>query len=207
MTLKDLLERFSGVDDWNNSSTCECSINVTDPDAPNGVVYIPSPAHCPSKLEFREIENFSFEIFEDGHLLVVNLKPTQYTTVCIYCDSTGQFSERECEKDNLVDIDFPDHIVHAWYKYHTSTEKTYDAWLDTFIADDVDGLYDFAKKHGFEWKRKQKQFLVRVVCEYEVFVNATNGDDAEVEALETYLEKSHGIPEETTAEIIDSYEV
>jgi glycerol-3-phosphate dehydrogenase (NAD(P)+) len=69
MTLKEILERFSGVDDWNNSSPCECGINVTDPDAPNGVTYIPSTAHCPCKLEFREVENFSFEIFEDGHLL------------------------------------------------------------------------------------------------------------------------------------------
>ena len=204
MTLKELLEKFSGVANWEAPNPCEYNINVEDPDVPNGVTYIPTPSHCPRKLEFREVENFHLEFFADGLILVIRLKPVQYTTVSIYCDSTGQFSERECEKDNLVDIDFPDHIVHAWYEIHTDTEKTYDAWLDTFTADETDGLYEFAKQYGFEWKRKQTQFLVRVVCEYEVFVDATNEGDAEVEALETYLEKSHGIPDEVTAEIIDT---
>ena len=27
--------------------------------------------------------------------------------VCVYCDSTGLFSETECERENLTDMYFP----------------------------------------------------------------------------------------------------
>ena len=36
--------------------------------------------------------------------------------VCVYCSSTGLFSEEECNAENLTDMLFPGWIVNEWYK-------------------------------------------------------------------------------------------
>lgn len=84
--------------------------------------------------------------------------------VTIYADTTGLFSEAECNCDNLVDMDFPEWIVKEWYRDHeydfaqeTSHDLnkpvedcTYEDWVTHIVwAGDTDGLYDYAKERGF----------------------------------------------------------
>lgn len=81
--------------------------------------------------------------------------------VCVYCDSTGLFSETECERENLTDMYFPVWILEEWYK---KNEKEYiesceamdyppclENWYtEVYTADETDGLYDFAIEHGYD---------------------------------------------------------
>ena len=82
--------------------------------------------------------------------------------VCVYCDSTGLFSETECERENLTDMMFPEWIVREWYKENEKDfieeckidslkEPCFETWLnEVYTADDTDGLYDFAVEKEFD---------------------------------------------------------
>ena len=81
--------------------------------------------------------------------------------VCIYCDSTGLFSEEECWSENLTDMMFPEWIVREWYKKNEKEcikdceaeheEPCFENWINnSYTADSTDGLYDFAVQKGFD---------------------------------------------------------
>lgn len=81
--------------------------------------------------------------------------------VCIYCDSTGLFSEEEYWSENLTDMMFPEWIVREWYKKNEKDfiaeceaegyeANPYNWYTEVYTADDTDGLYDFAVQKGFD---------------------------------------------------------
>lgn len=81
--------------------------------------------------------------------------------VTIYCDSTGLFSEEECNTDNLTDMLFPGWIVNEWYKENERVfafkceaegyeANAYNWYTEIFTADDTIGLYDFAVAKGYD---------------------------------------------------------
>ncbi len=80
--------------------------------------------------------------------------------VCIYCSSTGLFSEEEYCTENLTDMMFPEWIVREWYKENEKEcikdceaeheTPCFENWIkDSYTADSTDGLYDFAVEKGF----------------------------------------------------------
>ena len=83
--------------------------------------------------------------------------------VCIYADTTGLFTEEECEDANLMDVYFPEYILRKWYETHSElaeetaddlhkplSETTYDDWSDhTVWAGDTDGLWQFSIENGY----------------------------------------------------------
>ena len=82
-------------------------------------------------------------------------------SVCVYCDSTGLFTPKEHEADNLVDMFFPVWIVKAWYKKNEEDlasvckaegyePNAYNWWKYVSTADDTDGLYNFAVEKGYD---------------------------------------------------------
>jgi len=81
--------------------------------------------------------------------------------VCIYCDSTGLFSETECNVDNLTDMLFPGSIINEWYKENEKVlapeckaegykPNAYNWYTEVYTADDTIGLYDFAVAKGYD---------------------------------------------------------
>lgn len=82
--------------------------------------------------------------------------------VCVYCSSTGLFSEEECYLENLTDMMFPEWIVREWYKENKKDfieecksdslkEPCFETWLnEVYTADDTDGLYEFAVEKGYD---------------------------------------------------------
>ena len=79
-------------------------------------------------------------------------------SMTVYCDSTDLYTEEEIKSENLTQLDFPEEIVKEWYEKH---KNEYDAnsvgnfndFLNSYTADDTDGLYEYAKSHGFQAKR------------------------------------------------------
>ena len=84
-------------------------------------------------------------------------------SMCIYADSTGLFSESECDRDNLVDMKFPEEIVRKYYEKYEEDfigetsyeldkpeeECTFKDWVEAvYTAEDTDELYDFAVENG-----------------------------------------------------------
>lgn len=88
-------------------------------------------------------------------------KKNELIPVCIYCDSTGLFSEEEYYSENLTDMMFPAWIVNEWYKKNEKDfaleceaegykANIYNWYTEVYTADDTDGLYDFAVQKGFD---------------------------------------------------------
>lgn len=79
--------------------------------------------------------------------------------VCVYADTTGLYTDEECDFDNLCYIDFPEDIVLDWFiqgKINDNIDRDLDFWTwynDEYTADDTDGLYLFAEAFGFHGKR------------------------------------------------------
>lgn len=79
--------------------------------------------------------------------------------VCVYADTTGLYTDEECDRDNLCYIDFPERIVFDWFiqkqiEWCIDWDLDFDDWLENeYTADDTDGLYQFAEGFGFHGKR------------------------------------------------------
>lgn len=79
--------------------------------------------------------------------------------VCVYADTTGLYTDEECDFDNLCYIDFPENIVLDWFiqgqiNGRIDRELGFVKWYnDEYTADDTDGLYQFAEAFGFHGKR------------------------------------------------------
>ena len=111
--------------------------------------------------------------------------PTKLIPVTIYCDSTGLFSETECNTDNLTDMLFPEWIVNEWYKENERVfafkceaagyeANAYNWYTEVYTADDTDGLYDFAVEKGydpvFDMSANTQDAVVYENLEYETVV-------------------------------------
>lgn len=105
--------------------------------------------------------------------------------VTIYCDSTGLFSEEECNTNNLTDMLFPGWIVNEWYKENEKVfafkceaegyeANVYNWYTEVYTADDTDGLYDFAVEKGydpvFDMSANTQDAVVYKNLEYETVV-------------------------------------
>lgn len=88
--------------------------------------------------------------------------------VTVWADSTHQYTEMECDRGNMVDIELPRRIVYNYYKANEAefvaetadelrispAECTFDKWIQSvYTCMDTDGLFDYAVRHGYEWKR------------------------------------------------------
>ena len=71
--------------------------------------------------------------------------------VTLYCDTTGLFTEDECDSENLTEMLFPEWLVRKWYEETADKEAygSYKDWLENCTAEDTDGLYDYALSLGF----------------------------------------------------------
>ena len=71
--------------------------------------------------------------------------------VTIYCDTTGLFSEAECNHDNMCEMMFEESIVEQWFEEKISPNVDYgfELWYtEEYTCDDTDGLYDYAVSKG-----------------------------------------------------------
>lgn len=72
--------------------------------------------------------------------------------VTIYCDTTGLFSEAECNRDNMCEMMFEESIVEQWFEEKVSPHVDYgfEQWFtEEYTCDDTDGLYDYAVSNGY----------------------------------------------------------
>ena len=78
------------------------------------------------------------------------MKPVE---MCVYCDSTGLYTEEEINSDNLTWLEFPRYIVESYIKETSS--MTYEEYLNEYSANDTDDLYDYAVANfGFKAQRQ-----------------------------------------------------
>lgn len=73
--------------------------------------------------------------------------------VTIYCDTTGLFSEAECNRDNMCEMMFDEEVVREFFYRFVKPDYDWDIvfkqWLtEEYTCDDTDGLYDFAVSKG-----------------------------------------------------------
>lgn len=95
----------------------------------------------------------------------------------IYCDTTGWYSEKVCDINNLVLAEFPEKIVKDYYKDRFGLPlSTFSKWYnEEYTADDTAGLYDYAKSRGYEWK--PEIVLTPEDIKEEIDYIFENGDD------------------------------
>lgn len=86
----------------------------------------------------------------------------------VWADTTGQYTEEECNFDNMCIIELPRRIVYSYYKVHEAdfvaetmaelsipkAECTFDKWVNNvYTCEDTDGLFQYAVIHGYRWQR------------------------------------------------------
>ncbi len=97
-----------------------------------------------------------------------------YSPVPIYKDSTMQYTDEECDEDNVVEIPIPDVLLWKWWleclEFDRSQpeakayepddgwdEPTWDDlkhWIyEESTCDDTIMLYEWLCDHGYYWKR------------------------------------------------------
>ena len=101
----------------------------------------------------------------------------EYFPVSIYKDSTGQYTDEECDEDNCVEIPVPRPLLWKWWleclEFDRSQpeskayepkdgwdEPTWDDlshWIyDESTCDDTYMLYEWLCNHNYFWKRLDK---------------------------------------------------
>ena len=106
-------------------------------------------------------------------------------SMTVYCDTTGQYSEKEVNEDNITEMEFPKYIVKEYFEKVADADCEYESfeeWLDDYTADDTEELYEFAEARGFKAKRSD-------------FYDFKEGDKVRVLTLEK-LEEKYGEAEE-----------
>lgn len=88
--------------------------------------------------------------------------------VDVYADTTGQYTQEECDWDNICTIDIPRLIVYGYYKEHEAefvaetmnelsiprAECTFDNWYHSvYTCCDTDNLFQYAVVRGYHWNR------------------------------------------------------
>ena len=93
--------------------------------------------------------------------------------VTIYADTTGQFTDEECDRDNTVEILVPRDLLYQWFVETCQndgpffeeftgtdpipvTERGFLKWVYAeSTADDTVELYHWLNVHGFTWTRSR----------------------------------------------------
>jgi len=92
--------------------------------------------------------------------------------VGIWKDTTGQYSDEECDEDNMVTIPVPQDLLWQWYMENAEFDREQCAdqepeggwaeitiedmlrWLwEEYTLDETDGLYYWLAQHNYYWKR------------------------------------------------------
>lgn len=84
------------------------------------------------------------------------VNPFDLIYVTVYCDdlylddNTMQFTQDEVDYDNMCEILFPREMVIEFYKSQGGNPDDFDEFYrEEYIADDMDGLYDFCMERGY----------------------------------------------------------
>ena len=83
--------------------------------------------------------------------------PESMQLMCVYADTTGLYTEEECEECNLAYLLFPRDIVKAFFDeevdYIIGQDGLvgFDQWLkEYYIAEELIDLCEFARGRGFD---------------------------------------------------------
>ena len=96
-----------------------------------------------------------------------------YYGVGIWKDTTGQYTDEECDEDNYIEIPVPKDLLLAWFREtwdydrllsdpeaiefgltEESVKHDFDVWYyEESTACDTDELYGWLCRHGYFWKR------------------------------------------------------
>lgn len=94
--------------------------------------------------------------------------PEEMILVDVYADTTRQYTEDECNVDNICTIELPRRIVYDFYMENEADfvaetahelgipkEKcTFDKWITSvYTCCDTNNLFKYADFHGYRWKR------------------------------------------------------
>lgn len=85
-------------------------------------------------------------------------KNKETVTIDMYADSTGLYTEAECNEDNTASFDVPVEIVREYFYKELKDyypDKTYEEWItEEYTMDDFEhGFIDLAEKRGYKFKR------------------------------------------------------
>ena len=91
--------------------------------------------------------------------------------ISIYKDTTGQYTDEECDRNNCVEIPVPKNLVIQWFHDTWNIEAAFGKFgelgytEDEFLrdvyfwvyeestCDETNDLYDWLCKHNYYWKR------------------------------------------------------
>lgn len=94
--------------------------------------------------------------------------PEEMILMTVWADTTGQYTEEECNFDNMCVIELPRRIVYSYYKEREAdfvaetmaelsvpkAECTFDKWVNNvYTCEDTDGLFQYAVMNGYHWQR------------------------------------------------------
>lgn len=102
----------------------------------------------------------SFDVDTDYLDLLNNQNPQ---SICVYKDSTGMFTETECDQDNTVDLQVPATLLFQYYieevVEQAATPDEFWYWLaEESTADDTVTLVDWLHRHDFFPRRDDEKF-------------------------------------------------
>lgn len=85
--------------------------------------------------------------------------------VCIYKDTTHQYTDEECDADNCVEIPVPESLLVQWFMDGKCWNQTVSAeiledlrkWVyEESTCDDTCDLFNWLEQHGYCWRRLQE---------------------------------------------------
>ena len=95
-----------------------------------------------------------------------------YYPISVYKDTTGQYTDEECDEDNIVEIPVPADLLWQWWleclefdrdpRWNDEPEGGWDEptrddlnrWVyKEYTCDDTYMLIDWLKEHNYIWKR------------------------------------------------------
>jgi hypothetical protein len=86
--------------------------------------------------------------------------------ISIYKDTTGQYTDDECDIDNCVDIPVPEDLLIQWFMDENCWNRQVSAeiledlrkWVyEESTCDETCDLYRWLCGHGYHWKRLRKE--------------------------------------------------
>ena len=85
-----------------------------------------------------------------------------YYPISIYKDTTRQYIDEECDRDNCVEIPVPKDLIVQWLKDKSSWNQEVaneiledlEKWIySESTCDDTEDLYVWLTQHNYFWKR------------------------------------------------------
>lgn len=109
--------------------------------------------------------------------------------VDLYADTVLEWDDgfERFFEDNIITLDFPRSLLQEYFNeyFADDCEYDFDTWLkDEYTCDDMDDLYNFARKKGFAPELPYEKFEVEFTATYTVF--AKNVSEAVLKAQEIH---------------------